>query len=156
MAHISKHAVKEQVQGVGASTAFSVSPADRPPLPGFKNFGDVMANADTCIYKASDANGNWEIGLGTYTSATKILTRTTVIESSAANGTDAIDFSTKGTIYLEMQRGLQVGEAAYTITSFSADRTFAGNEGTAANISATLATLIRDLITAGILRGTVA
>ena len=45
--------------------------------------------------------------------------------------------------------------AAYTVSSFSADRSIAGNESTAANIAAVLATLVNDLIEQGILNGTV-
>ena len=45
--------------------------------------------------------------------------------------------------------------AAYTITSFSADRAAAGNESSAAAIAATLTTVINDLIEQGILNGTV-
>ena len=44
---------------------------------------------------------------------------------------------------------------AYTITSFSADRVLAGNESGAANIAATLTTLINDLIDQGVIDGTV-
>ena len=45
--------------------------------------------------------------------------------------------------------------AAYTVTSFSADRTIAGDESTAANIAAVLATVVNDLIRQGILNGSV-
>ena len=48
-----------------------------------------------------------------------------------------------------------INSPAYTITTFSADRSLAGNESTAANIAATLTTLIKDLIDQGILDGTV-
>ena len=48
-----------------------------------------------------------------------------------------------------------INSPAYTITSFSADRSLAGNEGTAASIAATVTTLIKDLIDQGILDGTV-
>ena len=48
-----------------------------------------------------------------------------------------------------------INSPAYTITSFSADRSLAGNEGTASAISATVTTLINDLIAQGILDGTV-
>lgn len=45
--------------------------------------------------------------------------------------------------------------AAYTVTGFSADRSIAGDESTAANIAAVLATLVNDLIAQGTLKGTV-
>lgn len=50
----------------------------------------------------------------------------------------------------------ETGNHEYTITSFSADRALAGNESGAANIAATLTTLISDLIEAGIISGSVA
>ena len=48
-----------------------------------------------------------------------------------------------------------INSPAYTITTFPADRSLAGNEGTASAIAATLTTLIKDLIDQGILDGTV-
>lgn len=42
----------------------------------------------------------------------------------------------------------------YTVTSLSDDRSIAGNESTAANIAAVLATLVSDLQNKGILGGT--
>ena len=42
----------------------------------------------------------------------------------------------------------------YTVTSLVDDRTIAGDESTAANIAAVLATLISDLQNLGILTGT--
>ena len=48
-----------------------------------------------------------------------------------------------------------INSPAYTITTFSADRSLAGNESGAANIAATVTTLIKDLIDQGILDGTV-
>ena len=48
-----------------------------------------------------------------------------------------------------------INSPAYTITTFSADRSLAGNESSAAAIAATLTTLIKDLIDQGILDGTV-
>lgn len=46
-------------------------------------------------------------------------------------------------------------EHEYTITNFSADRSLASDEGTAANIAATVTTLISDLIENGVISGTV-
>lgn len=55
-----------------------------------------------------------------------------------------------------MARGVKdVAPPAYTVTNFSADRSIAGNESTAANIAAVLATLVNDLITQGVLKGSV-
>ena len=48
-----------------------------------------------------------------------------------------------------------ISSPAYTITSFSADRSLAGNESGAANVAATVTTLIKDLIDQGVIAGTV-
>jgi hypothetical protein len=45
---------------------------------------------------------------------------------------------------------------AYTITNFSADRSLSATEAGAANIAATVTTLINDLIDQGVISGTVA
>ena len=48
-----------------------------------------------------------------------------------------------------------ISSPAYTITSFSADRSLAGNESGAANVAATVTTLIKDLIDQGVISGSV-
>lgn len=64
-------------------------------LTGYQAFSDALTNADTVYYSvfAVDGSGNpsgdWETGLGTYSSGT--LTRTTVQDSS--NAGSAVDFS---------------------------------------------------------------
>jgi len=54
------------------------------------------------------------------------------------------------------QRDLSPQTTGYTVTNFTADYTISCTESTAANIAATLTTLIRDLIAKGIINGTVA
>lgn len=51
---------------------------------GYRTFGSVLANADTTYY-VIESGAEWEVGLGTYTTATNTLGRTTVIASSNAN-----------------------------------------------------------------------
>ncbi|KKN18385.1 hypothetical protein LCGC14_0956360 [marine sediment metagenome] len=48
-----------------------------------------------------------------------------------------------------------ISSPAYTITSFSADRSLASNESSAAAIAATVTTLINDLIDQGVISGSV-
>ncbi len=48
-----------------------------------------------------------------------------------------------------------ISSPAYTVTTFSADRSLAGDESTAANVAAVLATLLKDLIDQGVIAGTV-
>lgn len=54
-------------------------------VTGFETFATAMSIGDTCYYTIADQTGaNWEVGLGTYSSA-NTLTRTAVFESSNAN-----------------------------------------------------------------------
>lgn len=63
----------------------------------FIAFSSVYSNGDTFDYCITDQTGtNWEVGLGTYTSAGNLLTRTTVKASS--NAGSAVNF-TSGALY---------------------------------------------------------
>lgn len=59
-------------------------------MKGFRAFGSVCADGDTCWYalQAVDAIGNpsgaWEVGVGTYHTTPNTLTRTTILASSNA------------------------------------------------------------------------
>lgn len=77
MAHIKADRVRETTTttGVGAVTLAGA-------VSGFRIFGSVMANADTCFYAIALAP-DWETGLGTWGTG-GILTRTTVLASSNA------------------------------------------------------------------------
>lgn len=50
---------------------------------GFQSFA-AIGNGNTCLYCAEDGI-NWEVGVGTYTSAGTTLARTTVLKSSNSN-----------------------------------------------------------------------
>ena len=50
---------------------------------GYQSFS-VVGNGNTTYYSATDNSGNWEVGLGTYTSAGNTLARTTPLSGSAA------------------------------------------------------------------------
>lgn len=78
-------------------------------MAGFRAFSSVCSVGDTFYYalQAVDANGNptgaWEVGLGTY-SATNTLTRTTVLDSSAAGA--AISLSGTTQVWLDLPAAL--------------------------------------------------
>lgn len=58
---------------------------------GFQPFSSGVGNGNTCYYCIADRGGaNWEVGLGTYSSAGNILTRTTPYSGSSAT---PVDFS---------------------------------------------------------------
>ena len=50
---------------------------------GFQTFSTAIGNANICYYTVADQSGvDWEVGIGTYTSAGNTLSRDTVISSS--------------------------------------------------------------------------
>ena len=59
-------------------------------VAGYQDF-TAIGNTNTTYYAATDAVGNWESGLGTYSSTGPILTRTTVYASS--NAGSAVTFT---------------------------------------------------------------
>lgn len=83
MAHIIADRVKEVSTTTGTGT-FALGGA----VLGGRTFSSALANSDTCYYGADDAFGNWEIGLGVYSSNT--LARTLVLQSSNSNS--LVDF----------------------------------------------------------------
>lgn len=75
--------VKDRVQETTATTGTSDFVLDGPVL-GFQAFS-AIGNANTTYYTAYDpATGDWEVGIGTYSTTGPTLTRTTILESSAA------------------------------------------------------------------------
>lgn len=57
---------------------------------GFQDF-TVVGNGNTTYYAATDLSGNWECGIGTYSTTGPTLTRTTILSSS--NSGSAVTFS---------------------------------------------------------------
>lgn len=68
-------------------------------VTGFQTFSAAVGNGNTVYYTITDqtSTANWEVGLGTYTSAGNTLARTTVLSSSAAGA--AVNF-TSGALYV--------------------------------------------------------
>lgn len=65
-------------------------------VTGYRAFSAVMANNDTCLYAiAGQSGGEWEVGIGTYVSATPALARTTVLASSNAGSAVNLSSGTK-------------------------------------------------------------
>ena len=59
-------------------------------VTGFQSFS-VVGNGNTTYYSATDGSGNWEVGIGTYSTTGPTLTRTTILSSS--NAGSAVTFS---------------------------------------------------------------
>lgn len=76
------------VVGTGAVTLLGA-------VTGFQSFSTI-GNANTTYYCISDqAGANWEVGIGTYTSAGTLLARTTVLASSNAGALVSFTGGTK-------------------------------------------------------------
>jgi len=59
-------------------------------VTGFQSFS-IIGNTNTTYYAATDTYGNWEVGIGTYSTTGPTLTRTTILSSS--NAGSAVTFS---------------------------------------------------------------
>ena len=87
MAHIVADRVKETSTTTGTGNLTLAG-----ALTAYQAFSAVCANNDTFFYFVAHQSANeWEVGYGTYVSATPAIARTTVIESSNADA--AVNFS---------------------------------------------------------------
>lgn len=115
MAHIIADRVNE------SSTSTSTGPLTLAgAMTGFRAFSAVCAVGDTCYYTLQGVDGTgqptgeWECGLGTYSSA-NTLTRTTVTSSSSAGAAVNLSAGTKH-VYITMP-AVQVKWAREKLTS---------------------------------------
>lgn len=77
MAFVVKDRVKETTTTTGTGTITLAG-----AVTGFQSFS-VIGNGNTTYYTIQDAlSGDWEVGVGTYTSSGTTLSRDTVLESS--------------------------------------------------------------------------
>ena len=88
--------VYDRVQQTGTANT-TVSFTLTGSVTGFQSFA-VVGNGNTTFYSATDASGNWEVGVGTYSSTGPTLTRTTIISSS--NSGSAVTFSGAVTVFV--------------------------------------------------------
>ena len=82
-------ALNDRVQQQGTANT-TVSFTLTASVAGFQSFA-VIGNGNTTYYSATDAAGNWEVGIGTYSTTGPTLTRTTILSSSNSN--TAVTFS---------------------------------------------------------------
>jgi hypothetical protein len=80
----------DRVQQTGTANT-TVSFTLSGSVTGFQSFTTGVGNGNTTYYAATDTSGNWETGLGTFSTTGPTLTRTTVYESSNSNA--AVTFS---------------------------------------------------------------
>jgi len=82
-------ALNDRVQQTGTANT-TVSFTLSGSVTGFQSFA-IVGNGNTTYYSAFDATGNWEVGIGTYSTTGPTLTRTTILASS--NSGSAVTFS---------------------------------------------------------------
>jgi hypothetical protein len=82
--------VKDRVKDLTTTTGTNTLTLAGTPPTGFRGFGDI-GNGNTTWYAILEASESaptqWEVGIGTYTSAGTTLSRDTVLRTSAGNTT---------------------------------------------------------------------
>jgi len=94
----------DRVQQTGTANT-TVSFTLSGSVTGFQSFSAV-GNGNTTYYAAYDTTGNWETGLGTYTTAGTLLTRNTIYASS--NSGSAVTFSGTVNVFVTYPAGRSV------------------------------------------------
>jgi len=113
--------LRDRVQQTGTANT-TVSFTLSGSVTGFQSFS-VVGDTNTTYYAATDTSGNWESGLGTYSTTGPTLTRTTILSSS--NSGSAVTFSGTVTVFLtypssralylnDTSAGINVSQAAFT------------------------------------------
>jgi hypothetical protein len=98
----------DRVQQTGTANT-TVSFTLSGSVTGFQSF-TVIGNTNTTYYGATDTSGNWEVGLGTYSTTGPTLTRTTILSSS--NAGSAVTFSGTVTVFVTYPSSKSVFEDA--------------------------------------------
>jgi len=93
--------VKDRVQQTGTANT-TVSFTLSGTVTGFQSFA-AIGNTNTTYYSATDTSGNWEVGLGTYSTTGPTLTRTTILSSS--NSGSAVTFSGTVNVFVTYPSG---------------------------------------------------
>lgn len=85
----------QQTGTANTTVSFTLSGA----VTGYQSLA-VVGNTNTTYYSSYDASGNWEVGLGTYSTTGPTLTRTTILSSS--NSGSAVTFSGTVTVFITL------------------------------------------------------
>ena len=126
-------ALFDRVQQTGTANT-TVSFTLSAGVTGFQSF-TAIGNGNTTYYAATDATGNWEVGLGTYSTSGPTLTRTTVYSSS--NAGSAVTFSGTVNVFVTYPASRSVNLDANSNATIAGllTSTFAPNIGTVASAS---------------------
>jgi hypothetical protein len=108
--------------GTGTITLSGTAPT------GYQTFGSAIGNGNNTYYTIT-AGSEWEVGIGTYTSAGTTLSRTTVLSSSSAGLLVTFSAGTKDvfvtypagkSINLDTTGGVTIGSSLLTLSSTGA------------------------------------
>jgi len=102
----------DRVQQTGTANT-TVSFTLSGSVTGYQSFS-VIGNTNTTYYSATDSSGNWEVGLGTYSTTGPTLTRTTIFSSS--NSGSAVTFSGTVNVFVTFPSEI-VSTAPVTVTT---------------------------------------
>jgi hypothetical protein len=93
-------------------------------LTGFQLFDAIpgMTTGDTVPYTAWNGVAEWECGLGTYNTTTKVLTRTTIFESSTGS---AVAFTSVPTVWCDLPASYAVSLSGLFATAAIGDIPYA-------------------------------
>jgi len=94
----------DRVQQTGTANT-TVSFTLSANVTGYQSF-TVIGNGNTTYYAATDVSGNWEAGIGTYSTSGPTLTRTTILSSS--NSGSAVTFVGTVTVFVTYPSGKSV------------------------------------------------
>ena len=97
-------ALKDRVQQQGTANT-TVSFTLTASVAGFQSFAAV-GNGNTTYYTATDIGGNWEVGIGTYSTTGPTITRDTILSSS--NSGSAVTFSGTVNVWVDYPAGKSV------------------------------------------------
>ena len=108
-------ALYDRVQQTGTANT-TVSFTLSGTVTGFQSFA-VIGNGNTTYYSSFDTSGNWETGLGTYSTTGPTLTRTTVYQSSNSN--TAVTFSGTVNVFVTYPSGKAVNQDASGVVTIN-------------------------------------
>jgi hypothetical protein len=103
----------DRVQQTGTANT-TVSFTLSGSVTGYQSFS-VIGNTNTTYYGATDSSGNWETGVGTYSTTGPTLTRTTILASSNSNS--AVTFSGTVTVFVTYPAGKSINADASNVVN---------------------------------------
>ena len=110
-------ALNDRVQQTGTANT-TVSFTLSGSVTGYQSFA-VIGNGNTTYYTATDSTGNWEVGIGTYSTTGPTLTRTTILASS--NSGSAVTFSGTVNVWVDYpaEKAINQNASGYVSYDFS-------------------------------------